>query len=195
MPTRTATPATSIPLTVGWSRDDRDSALVPNLGRYQRMAIRIWRGGDARYLRANYQYQQYIPLNKQFTLAFNGEAGWGKGLGGRPFPVFKNFYSGGLGSVRGFDQGTLGPRDVTGSSIGGPKKVTLNAEVIAPFPGAGNDRTLRVFGFVDVGNVYGETEKLTWSAARFGGCRFELDFARRPAALGVCQPGAQVRWR
>ena len=44
--------------------------------------------------------------------------------------------------------------------IGGPKKVTLNAEVIAPFPGAGNDRTLRVFGFVDVGNVFGETEKI-----------------------------------
>jgi outer membrane protein insertion porin family len=36
--------------------------------------------------------------------------------------VFKNFYSGGLGSVRGFDQGTLGPRDVTGASLGGPKK-------------------------------------------------------------------------
>ncbi len=150
----------SIPLTLGWSRDDRDSTLVPNNGRYQRLSSEWGVGGDARYLRANYQYQQYIPLNKQFTLAFNGEAGWGKGLGGRPFPVFKNFYSGGLGSVRGFEQGTLGPRDVTGSSIGGPKKVTLNAEVIAPFPGAGNDRTLRMFGFFDTGNVFGETEKL-----------------------------------
>jgi outer membrane protein insertion porin family len=62
--------------------------------------------------------------------------------------------------VRGFDQGTLGPRDVTGSSIGGPRKITLNAEVITPFPGAGNDRTLRMFGFVDVGNVFGESEKI-----------------------------------
>ena len=122
--------------------------------------------GDARYLRANYQIQQYIPLNKQFTLAFNGEAGWGKGLNGQPFPVFKNFYSGGLGSVRGFDQGTLGPRDVTGSSIGGPKKITLNAEVIAPFPGAGNDRTLRIFAFTDVGNVFGEDQKLRASDLR-----------------------------
>jgi len=105
-------------------------------------------------------------LNKQFTFAFNGEAGWGKGQGGRPFPVFKNFYSGGLGSVRGFEQGTLGPRDVTGSSIGGPKKVTLNAEIIAPFPGAGNDRTLRMFGFFDAGNVFGETEKLDFGQLR-----------------------------
>ena len=156
----------AVPLTIGWSRDSRDSALVPNSGLYQRLNTEWSVAGDARYLRANYQIQQYIPLNKQFTLAFNGEAGWGKGLNGQPFPVFKNFYSGGLGSVRGFDQGTLGPRDVTGSSIGGPKKITLNAEVIAPFPGVGNDRTLRIFAFTDVGNVFGEDQKLTVSDLR-----------------------------
>lgn len=158
--------STSVPLTIGWTRDDRDSALAPNAGRYQRLNSEWSVAGDARYVRANYQYQQYVPLNKKFTLAFNGELGLGKGLGGRPFPVFKNFYSGGLGSVRGFDQGTLGPRDVTGSSLGGPKKVTLNAELIAPFPGAGNDRTLRVFTFVDVGNVYGDGDKITFSEMR-----------------------------
>ncbi len=156
----------SVPLTIGWSRDGRDSALAPNSGRYQRLNSEWSVAGDARYVRANYQYQQYVPLNKKFTLAFNGELGLGKGMNGRPFPVFKNFYSGGLGSVRGFDQGTLGPRDVTGSSLGGPKKVTLNAELIAPFPGAGNDRTLRVFTFIDVGNVYGDNEKMTLSEMR-----------------------------
>ena len=158
--------STSVPLTVGWSRDDRDSALAPNSGRYQRLNSEWSIAGDARYVRANYQYQQYVPLNKKFTLAFNGELGWGKGMSDRPFPVFKNFYSGGLGSVRGFDQGTLGPRDVTGASLGGPKKLTLNAELMAPFPGAGNDRTLRVFTFVDVGNVYGDNEKITFSDMR-----------------------------
>ena len=55
---------------------------------------------------------------------------------------------------------------MTGASLCGPKKVTLNAEVIAPFPGAGNDRTLRVFTFVDVGNVYGENQKVTFSDMR-----------------------------
>jgi outer membrane protein insertion porin family len=156
----------SIPLSVGWTRDDRDSALAPNSGRLQRLSGELGVAGDARYWRANYQYQQYLPLNKQYTLAFNGELGWGAGLQDRPFPVFKNFYSGGLGSVRGFDQGTLGPRDVTGSSIGGPKKFTLNAEIITPFPGAGNDRTLRLFGFVDAGNVYGDEERVQFSQFR-----------------------------
>ena len=163
----------SFPLTVGWSRDNRDSTLVPTMGRMQKLNAELGVAGDTRYLRSSYQYQQYIPLNKQYTLAFNGELGYGKGLSGRPFPVFKNFYSGGLGSVRGFEQGTLGPRDVTGSVIGGSKKITLNAEVLTPFPGAGNDRTLRMFGFVDVGNVYGENDK------------FELSEMRASVGVGV----------
>jgi outer membrane protein insertion porin family len=153
--------STATPLTVAWSRDDRDSSITPSRGRFQRLAGEWGVAGDARYLRGNYQYQQFLPISRQFTAAFNGELGWGKGLAGRPFPVFKNFYSGGLGSVRGFQQGTLGPRDVTGASIGGAKKLTLNAEVITPFPGAGNDRSLRVFGFADVGNVFGEQDKLS----------------------------------
>lgn len=149
----------SIPLTVGWSRDSRDSSLVPTSGRYQRVYGDWGVAGDIKFVRANYQIQQYIPLNKQFTVALNGEFGWGKGLNGQPYPLFKNYYSGGLGSVRGFEQGSLGPRDASDLAIGGPKKLTLNAEVIAPFPGAGNDRTLRLYGFVDAGNVFGEKEQ------------------------------------
>ena len=149
----------SIPLTVGWSRDSRDSSLVPTNGRYQRVYGDWGVAGDIKFVRANYQIQQYIPLNKQFTVALNGEFGWGKGLNGQPYPLFKNYYSGGLGSVRGFEQGSLGPRDASDLAVGGPKKLTLNAELIAPFPGAGNDRTLRLYGFVDAGNVFGETEQ------------------------------------
>ncbi len=156
----------TLPLTVGWQRDSRDSALVPSSGRYQRTFGEWGVLGDARYLRLNYQLQQYIPLTKRYTLAFNGELGWGKGLNGQPFPVFKNFYGGGLGSVRGFEQSTLGPRDVTGSIIGGAKKGNVNVELLAPFPGAGNDRTLRMFGFFDVGNVYGENDPFRASELR-----------------------------
>ena len=150
--------STSVPLTVGWSRDTRDSSLVPTRGRFQRVNGDWGIAADIKYVRASYQIQQYIPLNKQFTIGFNGEIGWGKGLNGQPYPVFKNFYSGGLGSVRGFEQGSLGPLDETSkTAIGGAKKITLNAELITPFPGAGNDRTLRMFGFVDAGNVFKET--------------------------------------
>lgn len=177
------------PLSVGWSRDDRDSALAPTRGRLQRLQGEWGAAADATYLRANYQVQQYVPLSRQFTLAFNAEAGWGKGLGGRPFPVFKNFYAGGLGSVRGFEQGTLGPRDVTGSSIGGPRKAVLNTELVAPFPGAGNDRTLRMFGFVDVGNVFGETEKIDFGQLRASaGVGIGWISPLGPLRLAIAQP-------
>ncbi len=158
--------STAFPLTLGWARDNRDSVLAPTTGRLQRLNGEWGIGGDARYLKGSYQFQQYVPLNRQFTVAFNSEVGWGKGLSQRPYPVFKNFYSGGLGTVRGFEQGTLGPRDVTGSTIGGSKKINLNAEVITPFPGAGNDRTLRMFGFMDVGNVFGEDERVRFGELR-----------------------------
>lgn len=155
----------TIPLTLGWTRDSRDSSLVPSRGRLMRVNGEMSLWGDARYAKTNLQLQQYIPLTRQYTLAFNAELGYGKGLGGRPYPVFKNFFGGGLGSVRGFEGGTLGPtspviNSPNGSTIniGGNRSLALNAEFIAPFPGAGNDRTLRMFGFVDVGNVYGEND-------------------------------------
>ena len=157
---------TSFPLTVGWVRDSRDSSIVPTSGSYQRAYGEWGIAGNARYLRTTFQRQAYIPLNKQFTLAFNGEFGWGKGLGGKPFSVFKNSSSGGLGSVRGYQQGSLGPRDALGLALGGPKKITLNAELIAPFPGTGNDRTLRTYAFVDMGNVFGENDPYRFNDLR-----------------------------
>ncbi len=156
----------NFPLTLGWSRDSRDSALAPNSGRFQKLNSEWSLFGDARYLKANYQLQQYIPLNKRYTIALNGEGGWGKALGGKTFPVFKNYFSGGLGSVRGFEQNTLGMRDVTGSTLGGSKKITLNAEFIGPMPGTGNDRTFRWFAFVDAGNVWGDQQDVKLNEMR-----------------------------
>ena len=158
--------STSIPFTIGWSRDNRDSALVPTAGRYTRVNLDYAALGDARFLRANLQGQQYIQITRAFTYGVNAEIGYGKGLGGRPYPIFKNFYGGGLGTVRGFDQGSLGPVDVTGAFIGGNRRFNLNNELYLPVPGAGADRTLRIFLYADAGNVWGENEKVTFSSLR-----------------------------
>ena len=157
----------SLPLTVGWARDGRDSALVPTRGMLQRFNSDLSMAGDARYVRTNYQIQQYTPLTKKYTLALNADFGWGQGLSNRPYPLFKNYFVGGLGSGRGFQQSTLGPSDTTNSLyLGGPKKIVMNAEMLAPFPGAGNDRTLRLFAFTDVGRAFGEHEKISLSELR-----------------------------
>ncbi|MFL6694057.1 MAG: outer membrane protein assembly factor BamA [Ramlibacter sp.] len=178
-----------VPFTLGWGRDSRDSVLSPRTGRLQRLSGELGLIGDTRYWRTNYQVQQFVPLSKQFTFAFNGELGLGDGLGGHLYPVFKNFYSGGLGSVRGFEPGTLGPRDVTGSIVGGPRKVTLNAEILTPFPGAGNDRSLRMFGFADMGNVWSSTEPVRFNEMRASaGVGVSWISPVGPLRLAIAQP-------
>ena len=153
--------STALPFSMGWARDGRDSALVPTSGVLQRVNADTSLIGDVRYVRSNYQFQQYFPLTKKYTLAINTDVGWGQGLSGRAYPIFKNYYVGGLGSVRGFQQATLGPSDpVTGSYLGGSKKLVFNAELNSPFPGAGNDKTLRLYFFTDVGSAFGEHEPI-----------------------------------
>ena len=158
--------STSVPVTVGWTRDGRDSALVPTMGSLERLNVDWGIAGDTRYLRANAQLQQYWPLTKKLTFAINTEFGYGKGLNGRPYPIFKNFYGGGLGTVRVFDQGSLGPVDVTGAYIGGSKRLNIQSQLYLPVPGAGNDRTLRLFTFLDLGNVWGEFDTVTAASMR-----------------------------
>jgi outer membrane protein insertion porin family len=159
----------SVPLTLGWSRDDRDSATAPNAGTLKRITGEWSVAGDLRYLRLSLQYQLYVPITRQITYGFNTEFGYGTGTGGNPYPVFKNFYGGGLGSVRGFEQGSLGPIDVTGAFIGGTRKFNLNNELYLPVPGMGNDRSLRVFGYLDAGNVWGSNQPITFGSLRASG--------------------------
>jgi outer membrane protein insertion porin family len=158
--------SSSLPLTIGWARDQRDSALTPTAGSYKRVNLEWSVAGDVKYLRSNLQYQTFVPIGSKLTLGLNGELGLGKGLGGRPYPIFKNFYGGGLGSVRVFEQGSLGVIDPTGAYIGGAKRLNLNAELYFPVPGTGNDRSLRIFAFADAGNVWREGERIDAGSLR-----------------------------
>ena len=158
--------STSLPLTIGWARDQRDSALVPTNGSYKRVNLEWSPVGDVNFVRVNAQYQQYLPITNKFTLGLNAEVGVGEGLNDKPFPVFKNFYGGGLGSVRVFDQGSLGVVDPTGGYIGGNRRLNVNAELYVPVPGSGTDKTLRVFLFADAGNVWAEHETVDMSTLR-----------------------------
>lgn len=156
----------SFPITIGWARDARDSVLVPTAGRYQRVNFEWAAAGDVRYLRTNLQYQEYWPLPLRMSVGVNAELGLGKGLGGKPFPVFKNFYGGGLGTVRAFEQGSLGVVDPTGAYIGGAKRLNVNTELYFPVPGSGSDKSLRIFMFGDAGNVWREDEPVTAASLR-----------------------------
>jgi len=151
----------NVPLTVGWSRDGRDSALIPSSGSLEQLNAEAGTPiANMTYYRVYGQYQKYHSFSKGNILSFNGEVGYGEAYGNNPFPITKNYYVGGIGSVRGYSPGSLGPQywnTITGTyqPTGGQSKIVTNIEYTVPVPGSGVDKTLRVFTFVDGGNAFG----------------------------------------
>jgi outer membrane protein insertion porin family len=156
----------NVPLTVGWARDGRDSALIPSDGSLQQLSAEVGTPvGNMTFYRMYGQYQKYHSFSKGNILSFNGEVGYGQAYGNNPFPITKNYYVGGIGSVRGYAPGSLGPQyynSLIGAyqPTGGQSKIVSNLEYTVPVPGSGVDKTLRVFGFVDGGNAFGENINL-----------------------------------
>jgi outer membrane protein insertion porin family len=149
---------TTVPLSVAWQRDSRDNVLTPSIGRYQRANLEVAIIGSYKYYRAIYQQQYFKPIYRSLIFAVNGEFDYGHGMGGNPYPVFKNFYAGGIGTVRGYEPSSLGSKDPNGDSLGGSTRILGNFELQLPFPGA--DKSLRMFTFFDVGNVFDEGQKI-----------------------------------
>ncbi|HXY05189.1 MAG TPA: outer membrane protein assembly factor BamA [Burkholderiaceae bacterium] len=148
--------------TAGWARDNRDNVIAPTRGRYQRAFLEVGTPlMDLQYYKATYQYQQFLPLPERITLAFNGQLGYGGTYTSKEYPIFKNFYAGGIGSVRGYQAGTLGPRDTNGNPLGGTKEMNGSVEALAPLPGA--DRSLRALVFVDGGEVWAYDQTISLS--------------------------------
>jgi len=143
----------AVAFNAAWSKDTRDSALAPTRGSYTRLSADI-STLKLRYYMLSAQQQYYLPLGRDYTLAFNAMLDWGKTYGGKTFPVIKNVYAGGIGSVRGYEGASLGARDpLTNDYLGGSRRIVANMQLYLPFPGASRDRTLRWFLFADAGQV------------------------------------------
>ncbi len=159
---------TTFPLTAIWQRDSRDSALVPSRGRYQRARSELGLGNDTQYYIAGYEQQFFKPFLGSSTLALKGQFDYGRAIGSKPYPVFKNFYAGGIGSVRGYEGSSLQVDPIGDEDPeGGQARLIFNAELQFPFPGSGPDRTLRWFTFVDGGNVFKKDEKINAGDLRY----------------------------
>ena len=186
----------AFPLTLGWSRDARDSLIAPSAGRYQRVNLEWSLVGDVRYPRTNLQYQEYWPLAVPDDAGRERRDRLGRGLGGKPYPVFKNFYGGGLGSVRTFEQGSLGVVDPTGAYIGGARRFNLNTELYFPVPGTGNDKHAARLRLCRRRQrlARGREGDLRF-AARFGRHRPVLDLAGGPAEDELGQALARAAQR
>jgi outer membrane protein insertion porin family len=153
---------------IGYSRDSRDSLIYPTRGRLTEIGFEVGLpAGDLQYYRVSFQQQGlWTPgWPGWLTLLGNLELGYADGYGGKPLPFFKNFYAGGVGSVRGFQAASLGPKDLNGDVLGGNRRFIGNAEFLFPMPGI-KDKSVRLSTFVDTGWVWGAEQKVSASDLR-----------------------------
>lgn len=155
--------------TLGFARDTRDSIYFPKRGYLIESGLESGLpGGDLKYYRVQAKAQYLQPIWGPITLSVNAELGIANGFGGKPLPFFKNFYAGGVDSVRGYQTGTLGPRDFfTGEYTGGNKRLVGNVEVLFPMPGVKAEKSVRLSAFGDFGYVWGADQKLLLGDLRY----------------------------
>ncbi len=152
---------TLLRLDLNWAHDTRDNILYPNRGVLQKISSEVGLPGlDQEYYKLSYQHTWYKDITKTFTFMLNGEIGYAGAYGSKGYPFFKNFYAGGVSSVRGYDTSSLGPRDTdasTGSdySVGGTRRVIGNAELFFPVPFLKDNKAWRLSAFMDAGSVWG----------------------------------------
>ncbi len=147
---------------LSWVRDSRNRFFTPTAGTLQRVSAELTLPPSTlQYYKLFYQYQRFFPLTDKLTFMFNGELGYGDSYGGENeefgLPFFENFYNGGVRSVRGFRDNTLGPRLDSGGRdlpVGGAFNTNASFELIFPSPFGQEVDTLRLAAFFDVGQVY-----------------------------------------
>lgn len=161
-------------LNLSWSSSTLNRGLFPTRGRAQSLAMEVAvPGSDLQFYKLTYKGQMYLPLTRSWILRLRTELGYGDGYGGTEgLPFYEHFFSGGFGSVRGFETNTLGPRstdpeiDLDGDGIpdpvfrrepppfGGNLLTEASAELIFPLPFIEQSNQFRPVLFFDAGNVF-----------------------------------------
>ena len=169
----------SLTASLGWAIDSRDSILFPKKGELRRVNAEIALPGlDMQTYKITLQETWYKDITKDLTFMLNGQFGYANSYGGKQFPFFKNFYVGGVNTVRGYAQGGIGPVCKTSESgcgttnssnmfLGGNKQILGSAELFLPVPFLKNNDQFRLSAFIDAGNVYGVGESLSLGDLRF----------------------------
>ena len=150
-----------------WRKTSLNRGLFPTRGRSQTLAGLVsMPGSDLQYYRVNYVDDMYFPLiNENWAFRVKAVVGYGDVYGNTDtYPFFQNFFSGGFGSVRGYEKSTLGPRstpipggfysDPQGDPFGGNVQVEFNTEIIFPLPFLPKTQQVRSVVFMDGGNVF-----------------------------------------
>jgi len=153
-----------ISLTASYSMSALNRGLLPSGGRSQSLSFEMTvPGSELEYYRLNYTGQVFYPLFNPFVLRLRANLGYGEAYGDTEnFPFYKHFFGGGMGSVRGYESNSLGPRSTPSPQdqfndpdpIGGNVLVELSAEVLFPLPFIEDQSQLKSVLFFDAGNVF-----------------------------------------
>jgi outer membrane protein insertion porin family len=151
-----------------WGTDSRDSAVFPTKGLMLKTSAEVGvPPSDINYYKLNFQSQYFysLPTKKPYTFMWNIELGYGGVYAGsEDYPFYKNFYAGGVNSVRGYKSGSLGPMDNTGNSMGGSTRFVNNFEVFVPVPGMKDDKSMRLSAFYDAGNIWVHNQSIDFGS-------------------------------
>ena len=196
-----------------WSKITLNRGLFPTAGQSQSLAVQVAiPGSSLTYTKATYRHKYFKPISGgRFVLGFRGEIGLLEPYGDTQVaPFFEHYYSGGISSVRGFKQNTLGPRAVPSQyyldnegnpilgqdgnpimnpynsyrddrSIGGAYLVEGGFDFIFKLPFIEDQRSMRSSFFVDIGNVFSKDCGSEFTNANCS----ELDFGELRYSYGV----------
>ena len=152
----------SVSANVNWVKSTLNRGIFATRGTSQRLGLDVMMPGSGlEYYKVSYKATHLRGLTNNFTLKLKADLGYGESYGDTSqMPFFKNFYSGGLGSVRGYKRYSLGPQNSVSSGfgrarpIGGNVQIVLGAEVIFPLPFIKDQRSVQSALFFDAGNVF-----------------------------------------
>jgi outer membrane protein insertion porin family len=147
-----------------YSMSALNRGLLPTRGRSQSLSMELTvPGSELEFYRINYSGQIFFPLLDQFTLRLRTNLGYGGTYGDTDaYPFYKHFFAGGMGSVRGYESNTLGPRSTPSPQdqfndpdpIGGNVLIEMSAEILFPLPFIEDQSQMKSVFFVDAGNVF-----------------------------------------
>ena len=151
-----ATAVDTFDLSLGWQYDSRDRVIFPNRG--TRLAFNVSGsvpGSDAEFYVTNLDFTKYLPLFGRWMAMINSNIAFGDAYGEQTtsLPPFRNFYGGGPGSVRGYKESWMGPRDSLSYPHGGNLLIASQFELVIPTPERMANQS-RVSLFYDIGNVF-----------------------------------------
>ncbi len=143
---------------IGYSHDTRNRTVFATKGALNKLSLNSTLGiGDLDYYKLSYLFEYYFPLTSRYTLSATTRIAYGDGY--KEFdelPFFRKYFAGGVRTLRGYSNGSLGPRDSNDDAAGGDFRALGTLEVIFPPPFVEEPGATRFSLFTDVGNVFAD---------------------------------------